>query len=139
LYRRYPEAWLESQVRQQHEIVDATLLKEPVYGQVPAFAGGARGVLDLLAINRPGRLTVLELKASADLRLPMQALDYWLGVEWHLDRGEFTTRGYFPRHHPAVRSPRILVVSPSLEFHPSTERFWPITRPSSKWNEWASG
>jgi len=121
LCRRFPEAWLESQVRQQIEIVDATLLKEPVYGQVPAFAGGERGILDVLAVDRSGRLTVLELKASADLHLPMQALDYWIRVKWHLDRGEFTGRGYFPGIALRSDPPRVLLVSPSLEFHPSTE------------------
>ena len=125
-------------MRQQHEIVDATLLKEPVYGQVPAFAGGGRGVLDLLAIDRPGRLTVLELKASADLHLPMQALDYWLGVSgiWI---AVCLRQRLLSQASPCGPIPRVLLVSPSLEFHPSTERFWPITRPSSKWNEWASG
>jgi hypothetical protein len=47
LYRRAPEAWLESQVRSHIEVVDATLLPEPIYDQVPAFAGGERGILDL--------------------------------------------------------------------------------------------
>ena len=121
LYRRFPEAWLESQVRQQLDIIDPTLLKDPLYGQVPAFAGGDRGVLDLLAVDRCGRLTVLELKASADLHLPMQALDYWIRVKWHLDREEFTAHGYFPGITLRPDPPRLLLVSPSLEFHPSTE------------------
>jgi hypothetical protein len=73
LYRRFPEAWLDSQVRQQLGIIDPTLLKEPFYGQVPAFAGGERGVLGLLGVDRYGRLTVLELKASVDLHLPMRS------------------------------------------------------------------
>lgn len=121
LFRQYPEAWLESQARAAVETLDATLLPDPVYGQVPAFAGGERGVLDLLAIDRQGRLAVLELKASADLHLPMQALDYWIRVKWHLDRGEFTSAGYFPRTELRLDPPRLLLVSPSLEFHPTTE------------------
>jgi hypothetical protein len=121
LYRRYPEAWLESQVRSQIEIVDATLLPDPVYGQVPAFAGGERGILDLLAIDRAGRLAILELKASADLHLPLQALDYWIRVKWHLDRGEFPERGYFPGLALRPEPPRLLLVSPSLDFHPTSE------------------
>jgi hypothetical protein len=121
LYRRYPEAWLESQVRSQIEIVDATLLPDPVYGQVPAFAGGERGILDLLAIDRAGRLAILELKASADLHLPLQALDYWIRVKWHLDRGEFPERGYFPGLALRPDPPRLLLVSPSLDFHPTSE------------------
>jgi hypothetical protein len=121
LYRQSPEAWLESQARAQIETLDATLLCDPIYDQVPAFAGGERGILDLLAVDRAGRLTVVELKASADLHLPLQALDYWIRVKWHLDRGEFTAHGYFPGLLLRPEPPRLLLVSPSLEFHPSTE------------------
>ena len=121
LYRQSPEAWLESQARAQIETLDATLLCDPIYDQVPAFAGGDRGILDLLAADRAGRLTVIELKASADLHLPLQALDYWIRVKWHLDRGEFTASGYFPGLLLRPEPPRLLLVSPSLEFHPSTE------------------
>jgi hypothetical protein len=121
LYRNSPEAWLESNVRAEIETADASLRPDPVYGQVPAFAGGDRGVLDLLAVDRAGRLAVLELKASADLHLPLQALDYWIRVKWHLDRAEFTKYGYFPGIELRPEPPRLLLVSPSLEFHPSTE------------------
>jgi hypothetical protein len=121
LYRQYPEAWLESVARAQIETLDATLCREPIYGQVPAFAAGERGVLDLLAVDFNGRLTVVELKASADLHLPMQALDYWVRVKWHLDRGEFSAAGYFPGIQLRPDAPRLLLVSPSLEFHPTTE------------------
>lgn len=120
-YRRYPEAWLESQVRAHIQTVDASLLREPIYGQVPAFAGGDRGVLDLLAVDYTGRLVVLELKASADLQLPLQALDYWVRVKWHLDRGEFRANGYFPGVELRPEPPRLLLVSPALEFHPASE------------------
>jgi hypothetical protein len=121
LYRQYPEAWLESQARAHLQVLDATLRPEPVYGQVPAFAGGERGILDLLAVDHAGRLTVVELKASADLHLPVQALDYWIRVKWHLDRGEFGPAGYFPGIELDPKPPRLLLVAPSLEFHPSTE------------------
>ena len=121
LYRQSPEAWLESQARAQIETLDASLLCDPIYDQVPAFVGGERGILDLLAADRAGRLTVIELKASADLHLPLQALDYWIRVKWHLDRGEFTAHGYFPALLLRPDPPRLLLVSPSLEFHPTTE------------------
>jgi hypothetical protein len=121
LYRQYPEAWLESQARAQIETLDASLRRDPIYGQVPAFAGGERGILDLLAVDHSGRLAVIELKASADLQLPLQALDYWIRVKWHLDRGEFTANGYFPGIEVRPDPPRLLLVSPSLEFHPSSE------------------
>lgn len=121
LYRQGPESWLESQVRSHIEQVYAALLPAPVYDQVPAFAAGDRGVLDLLAVERSGRLAVLELKATADLNLPIQALDYWLRVKWHVDRGEFSPNGYFPGIRLRPEPPRLFLVSPALEFHPSTE------------------
>jgi hypothetical protein len=121
LYRQYPEAWLESQARAQIETLDASLRCDPIYGQVPAFAGGERGILDLLAVDHTGRLAIIELKASADLQLPLQALDYWIRVKWHLDRGEFASHGYFPGVELRPEAPRLLLVSPSLEFHPSSE------------------
>lgn len=121
LYRQFPEAWLESQARAQIETLDASLRHDPIYGQVPAFAGGERGILDLLAVDHSGRLAVIELKATADLQLPLQALDYWVRVKWHLDRGEFTSRGYFPGIELRSEPPRLLLVSPSLEFHPTSE------------------
>ena len=121
LYLRNPEAWLESQVRNSIEQLDARFLAAPVYGQVPAFAAADRGVLDLLAVERGGRLAVIELKASEDVHLPLQALDYWMRVKWHLDRGEFSRKGYFPGIQLPNQPPRLLLVSPALDFHPSNE------------------
>jgi len=130
LYRQFPEAWLESQARAHLQTIDATLRPDPVYGQVPAFAGGDRGVIDLLAVDYTGRLTVVELKASADIHLPLQALDYWLRVKWHLDRGEFQQFGYFPGVELRPDPPRLLLVAPSLEFHPTTETILEFFAPS---------
>jgi hypothetical protein len=121
LYQRSPELWLESQVRASITRIDAGLYIEPLYGQVPAFAGGERGVIDLLAADVTGRLAVIELKASEDIHLPLQALDYWMRVSWHAERGEFTSNGYFPGIALTKAAPRLLLVAPSLEFHPSTE------------------
>jgi hypothetical protein len=122
LYLRNPEAWLESQVRSQIEAIDARLLPAPIYGQVPAFAAAGRGVLDLLAVDRAGRLAVIELKASEDIHLPLQALDYWMRVKWHLARREFSANGYFPALELCPEPPRLLLVSPALDLHPSNER-----------------
>jgi hypothetical protein len=121
LYRQNPEAWLESEVRGQIETLDASVRLDPIYGQVPAFTAGDRGVLDLLAVDNTGRLVVIELKATADLHLPLQAVDYWIRVKWHLDRGEFAQFGYFPGVELRAEPPRVLLISPSLEFHPTTE------------------
>src|SRR5438045_8971466 len=63
----------------------------------------------------------MELKAAADLHLPLQALDYWIRVKWHLNRGEFPANGYFPGVILRPEARRLLLVSPSLEFHPTTE------------------
>lgn len=115
------EAVLESLIRTHLEEIDATLLPSPVYGQVPQFAGGDRGLMDLVAVDREGRLAVLELKVSQDIHLPLQALDYWMRVRWHLDRGDFTARGFFPEIALSMEAPRILLVAPAMEFHPTNE------------------
>jgi hypothetical protein len=121
LYRNQPEAWLESVVRSKLAVIDPALRPRPLYGQAPTFAAGDRAILDLLACDTTGRLTIIELKASADLQLPLQALDYWLRVKWHLDRGEFTAKGYFPGVELRPEPPRLLLVAPALEFHPTSE------------------
>lgn len=121
LHRAVPELWLESQVRRHIRDIDPTLLSDPVYGQVPAFTAGDRDLLDLLAVDHSGRLAVVELKASADLHLPLQALDYWARVRWHAARGDFIKAAYFPGIALRTESPRLLLVAPALEFHPTTE------------------
>lgn len=121
LYKRQPERWLESQVRAHVEQVDASLRSSPIYGQVPAFAGGDRAVIDLLAAGINGRLAVLELKASEDIHLPLQALDYWMRVRWHLERDEFRKMGYFPGVPLSKNPPQLLLIAPSLDFHPTSE------------------
>jgi hypothetical protein len=74
--------------------------------QLPALSAGDRGMLDLLTLDRSGRLTILELKADEDLQLPLQALDYWIRVRaLNQDRqpfhggarplSAFERRGYF--------------------------------------------
>jgi hypothetical protein len=121
LLTRNPEAWLESILRRNVTLLDAALLPSPVYGQVPALAGVDRGVLDLLAIEHTGRLAVIEIKASEDPHLPLQALDYWIRVAHHAALGEFTANGYFPGLPVLARLPRLLLAAPAMNFHPTTE------------------
>ena len=116
-----PEALFEARIRADIQSLDATLHTAPMYGQVAQFAGGARGIIDLLAVDRDGRLAVIELKVDQDIHLPLQALDYWMRVRWHLERGEFAGGGYFPRIPLLADAPRLLLVAPALEFHPSNE------------------
>lgn len=121
LYSLNPEGWLEAQVRAHPRTIDATLRPMPVYGQVPVFFGADRGVIDLLGIDHTGRLVVMELKATADLQLPFQALDYWLRVCKHLAAGDFERLGYFAGHVVSPEAPRILLIAPALEFHSTIE------------------
>jgi hypothetical protein len=121
LHQKDPERWLESQVRAGISAIDASLRPHPVYGQVPAFTAGDRGVIDLLAVEHSGRLAVLELKASADIHLPLQALDYWMRVAIYARTAAFTPNGYFPGIALTAQLPRLILIAPSLEFHPSTE------------------
>jgi hypothetical protein len=53
--------------------------------------------------------------------LPLQALDYWMRVKWHLERGDFEGRGYFPGIPLRSDPPRLLLVAPALEYHPANE------------------
>jgi hypothetical protein len=116
-----PEREIELSARANPEAFDARLLPNPVYGQAPTLASGQRGIIDLLTAGRDGRLTLIELKASEDVHLPLQALDYWIRVKWHLDRGEISARGYFPGIELAPEPPRIILAAPALEFHPANE------------------
>ena len=121
LYSQHPEGWLESKVRANPQTIDPSLRQTPLYGQVPIFSGPERGVVDLLGIDDTGRLIVIELKTTADLQLPFQALDYWLRVRKHLVCGDFERLGYFPGITIRREPPRILLVAPSLQFHSTTE------------------
>ncbi len=69
-----PEAWLESVLRARLDLIDPLLAPSPVYSQVAALEGRDRTIADLLARRRDGRLVLVEVKASADPCLPLQAL-----------------------------------------------------------------
>lgn len=121
LYLRKPELWLESQVREALPEIDATLERQPVYRQAPELTSGDRSVLDLLAADYAGRLAVVEVKVTEDLHLPLQALDYWIRVRWHAARDDFRSSGYFPGRTLQTCPPRLLLVAPALQLHPTTE------------------
>lgn len=116
--RRAPESWLDSAVRANIECVEARLVPERVYGEVLTRSGIAVGRADLLAITRAGELAVLELKASEDIQLPLQALDYWARIAWHGKRGELDH--LFPGMAVSKERPRLLLVAPAISFHPTT-------------------
>ena len=135
MYLRNPEAWLESQVRAHIQEIDAAS-PTPIYGQVPAFAAADRGVLDLLAIDTSGRLAVIELKASEDVHLPLQALDYWMRVAWHVERREFQANGYFPGRELRASLHACCWFHPCSICIPPTNPFCATFLPASRWNDW---
>ena len=142
LFRMQPERWLESKLRAGIGVLDETLRAEPVYVQIGAVAGaGDRGMIDLLACTRSGRLAVVEVKADEDLQLPLQGLDYWIRVRDHqranLDpttgRGDLQQQGYFAEKRLKTEEPLLFLVAPALHIHPSTEVILRFLHPSVEW------
>jgi len=141
LYRMQPERWLESELRRDISLMDAHLDREHVYTQVPAFAAADRGMLDLLSVDKDGRLAVIELKADEDLHLALQGLDYWVRVRWHHRQnpdaasglGEFQRHGYFGGVRLAEGAPRLYLVAPALRVHPATDAVLRYLSPRVEW------
>lgn len=129
LYRAQPERWLETLVEEEPTRVDPRLDPHRIYRQVPAVTGGERGVLDLVGVTREGRLAILELKAGEDLQLVLQAADYWMSVNGHLERDDFRRYGYFDGIELSAAPPRIFLVAPALRFHPATDTLLGFLRP----------
>ena len=121
LYRAAPERWLETVVREDPSKLDAQLIPAHLYAQTPALAAGDRGVLDLLGVTNRGRLVVIELKASEDIQLPMQAADYWLRVRRHQQEGDFQKFGYFAGVELSSAPAALWLVAPGLQFHSTTD------------------
>jgi hypothetical protein len=144
LFRMAPERWIESRLRTRLAELLPELREDLVYSQVPALRSGDRGMLDLLALDRNGRLAVLELKADEDLHLPLQALDYWIRVRaLNADRrpgtsggaplSGFSRSGYFPGTEVSPLAPRLILAAPALRIHPANE---PVLRYLSPEIEW---
>jgi hypothetical protein len=133
LYRLQPERWLESELRHGLAELEPAIREEFVYVQVPAFAGGDRGMIDLLSVTRSGRLMVLELKANEDLHLPLQGLDYWVRVRQVHAKGELQTHGYFNGVELSPDPPLLLLVAPALRIHPANETVLRYLRSEVQW------
>jgi hypothetical protein len=123
LKRRHPfyllraEAWLESLLRRDIRRLDPTFDGRFVYSQVPAWRADDRSVIDLLTVNKKGRLAVIEIKAVEDPQLPLQGTDYWLRVEQGRLRNEFKKRGMFEGVTIVDQPPLLYLVAPRLRFH----------------------
>ncbi len=157
VFRAAPEAWLGSRLRQDLGALDPTLGRGPVYTEVPAFAGAGRGaergMMDLLTVTRDQQLAVLEIKASEDLHMAMQGLDYWICVRKHhlahtdpaTGLGELQQQGYFPATRLRAEPPHLFLVAPALEVHPATETLLRYLAPEVQWTlvaidqRWRSG
>jgi hypothetical protein len=143
LFRLQPERWLESQVRMGMADVLPGFRNDLVYSQVPALSASDRGMLDLLTLDRAGRLVVLELKADEDLHLPLQALDYWIRVRaLNEDRAPgpggrlasaFERAGYFPDAEVSPLPPRLVLAAPALRIHPANATVLQYFSPKIEW------
>jgi hypothetical protein len=146
LFRLQPERWLEARLRSEIAELLPGLRGDLLYSQVPALSAGDRGMLDLLTLDRNGRLAVIELKADEDLHLPLQALDYWIrvralnndrqpaaGNEGGRPLTAFERQGYFAGAEVSPLEPRLLLAAPALRIHPANE---PVLRYFSPQVEW---
>ena len=132
-WRLHPERWLESLVVKEVVALDDSLDPRWRYSQVPAFSASDRAMIDVLTVNREGRLAVLELKADEDIHLPLQGIDYWARVAWHHARGEFHKFGYFPGVELAAGAPLLIMVAPALHVHPATDILLRYISPEIEW------
>jgi len=121
LYRMAPERWLETLVMQDPACLDAQLDAAHLYSEVPALAGGDRSILDVLGVTLRGQRVVIELKASEDIQMLMQAVDYWLRVRRHQQSGDFQRNGYFSGRDISTEPPLVWLVAPGLRFHSATD------------------
>jgi hypothetical protein len=64
---------------------------------------------------------VIELKASEDLQLAVQAVHCWLRVRRHQREGDFERYGYFAGVALDPKPPLVWLVAPGLRFHSATE------------------
>lgn len=68
-----------------------------------------------------GRESSLELKATENLNLPLQAADYWSRMRQHLAEGSLQRYGYFRGMQTNPQAPLVYLIAPALRFHPSTD------------------
>lgn len=149
LFRLQPERWLESRLRKAIPELSPGLRADLMVSQVPALSSGDRGMLDLLTLDRDGRLTVIEIKANEDLHLPLQALDYWIRVRALNDDRKpdsagrtlsaFERAGYFAGAEVSPLPPRLVLAAPALRIHPANETVLRYLSPEIDWELIALG
>jgi len=120
LYTRHTEAWLEAQIRNNIEAIDVTLIRLLCMDRYRSLPEGTESILDLLAVDRTGRLAVIEVKPTRIFIYPSGSglLD---ARKVHQERSEFAKFGFFPGISLRPEPPRLLLVAPALDWHPSNE------------------
>lgn len=120
-FRGQAERWMQSVILDDVSRADVSLDPAHVYEQVFAQGGGQHGIIDLLCVTRERRLAILELKATENLNLPLQAADYYSRVRQHLAEGNLARYGYFTGLELQQAPPLVYLVTPALRFHPSID------------------
>ncbi|MEO6656458.1 MAG: hypothetical protein ABIO36_10290 [Pyrinomonadaceae bacterium] len=118
-YRTAPEAWLESILRRNINLLDANLILSPIYNQFRFV----RDKIDLLALRRDGRLIIIELKTQPDREMVFQAADYWGKIELQRRRGLLAAADLFDGREIADKPAIIYLAAPAWSFHRDFEFF----------------
>lgn len=125
LYRAAPEAWLESILRRNINLLDANLILSPLYNQFRFV----RDKIDLLALRKDGRLVIIELKTQPDREMVFQAVDYWRKIELQRRRGVLAAADLFDGREIADKPAIIYTAAPAWSFHRDFEFFARLISP----------
>jgi hypothetical protein len=82
----------------------------------------------LLAVS-PNENAAVILKASEDIQLPIQAVDYWLRVRRHQREGNFPRHGYFAGIELDPKPPMVWPVAPGTAIPRSHRQITEISFP----------
>ena len=119
LYRAAPEAWLESILRRNINLLDANLILSPIYNQFRS----SNDKIDLLALRRDGRLVIIELKTQPDREMVFQAADYWRKIELQRRRGILAEANLFGGREILDKPALVYLAAPAWSFHRDFEFF----------------
>lgn len=118
-YRAASEAWLESILRRNINLLDANLVLSPLYNQFRSSSDK----IDLLALRRDGRLVIVELKTQPDREIVFQAVDYWRKIELQRRRGMLRAANLFDGREILDKPALVYLVAPAWSFHRDCELF----------------
>ena len=118
-YRAAPEAWLESILRRNIQLLDSNLILSPIYNQFRS----SNDKIDLLALRRDGRLVIIELKTQPDREMIFQAADYWRKIEIQRRRGDLREADLFDGRAILDEPALIYLAAPAWSFHRDFEFF----------------